>query len=114
MSPEDRFLSDGTLAALREYFRLDSFLSKFPQSRDRYFALVSGLQTVYRNAECPISDHELRELVARAVKNNRSYRDYLANDRSAETDYLLDPEKWQALLVALAGTILCQYEGDSR
>jgi hypothetical protein len=104
---DDRFLSDGTLAAQRDHWKLESFLGEDEQRRALYFEFISDQVIAFTRAGRAPDDACLRDVVVLALKRDRSYRVFLQG-RGARKE-IREPNAWRDLLHAGAGAILTQY-----
>lgn len=107
---DDRFLSDGTLAALRDYWKLESFLAAEKGRREAYYDFIDGQIAVFTRARRPPNDGCLRDVVVLMLKGDRSYRVFLKEAGADEE--LLEDGPWDNLLAAGAGAVLCQFARD--
>jgi hypothetical protein len=107
-----RFLSDGTLAAIRDFFDLEAFLDAAADQRAVYYRFIGDQRSTFAAAGCAPDDSTLREIVVMMLRHDRSYRVYLLNAGASSADDLQVPERWDNLLRAGAGAILCRYVRD--
>lgn len=105
-----RFLGEPTLAALHEAWKMHLFLDDNKTRRTIYFKFIEDQMRVFDQAERPLDDRGLRNVVIIHLELDRSYRLFL--DGRGVKNGLLEVAPWEQLLTAGAGTILCQYMRD--